>query len=64
MTLVSDLPSNVDRKDRFYEKDRVSPCEIVYIKSAQIPGATNDCFLKNICSKKQVLPRICHFRIA
>ena len=52
MTLVSDLPSNVDRKDRFYEKDRVSPCEIVYIKSAQITGATNDCFLKNICSKK------------
>ena len=64
MTLMSDLSSNDDRKDRFYETNRVSTCEIVYKKSAQITGATNNCFLKNICSKKQVLPRICYFRIA
>ena len=25
------------------------------------PGAPNDCFLYNICSKKQILPRIVNY---
>ena len=31
---------------------------ILHVTSIHLSGATNDCFLYNICSEKQILPRI------
>ena len=62
MTLMSDLSSNDDRKDRFYETNRVSPCEIVYKKKCPDHRGNERLFSEKYLSKKQ--STICYFRIA